>query len=321
MPQTPPLLVIVGPTASGKTALGVELARQVQGEVISADSRQVYRFMDIGTAKPTLEEREGVPHHGFDIVDPDTSCSAGWFAEQARRWIEEIQARRKWPIIVGGSGLYLQALIDGFFDGEDIRDEEIRAELDERLRVDGLETLYRELERLDPIYAKKTLPNDRQRILRALEVSLASGQPFSELHNRPRNPLQIPALWFGLNWERNELYARIDSRVHRMLDSGLIAEVRSLLDRGYGGANALKSVGYEEIIDWIEGRIPSLEEAVEAIATNSRRYAKRQLTWFRRDPRITWLDTRNTTTWLAEQIMRRAGSQSPTPPGESASRS
>lgn len=285
-----PVIVLVGPTASGKTSVAVQLAKRLGGEVVNADSRQVYRFLDVGTAKPTREEMDGVPHHGFDAVDPEQRYSAGRYAGEARRWIAEIRERGRWAIVAGGSGLYLQALVDGFFGGADVRDEESRAWLERRVEREGLGALHTELVRLDPEYAEKTLPGDRQRILRALEVIHASGEAFSDLHRRERNEMPWPARWFGLRWPREELYARIDRRVDEMLDRGLIAEVDDLLARGYREENALKSVGYEEIVAWREGRIASLDEAVERIKRNTRHYAKRQLTWFRRNERINWLD-------------------------------
>lgn len=283
-----PVVLIVGPTASGKTAVSVALAERCGAEVVSADSRQVYRYCDIGTAKPTEAERGGVPHHGFDIADPPDRVSAGRFAHEARGWIEEIRARGRRVVVAGGSGLYLQALVDGFFAG-DVKDEAVRAELERRAAEEGLEALYAELKRLDPAYAAKTRPGDRQRILRALEVCHAAGEPFSALHGRGRAAATFPSAWFGLEWPRGRLYERIDRRVAEMFDRGLVAEVRGLLDRGWGEANALKSVGYTETIDFLGGRLPSLEAAMERIRRNTRRYAKRQLTWFRRDKRIRWL--------------------------------
>ncbi len=284
-----PIPIIVGPTASGKSALAVALARRLGGEVISADSRQLYRFMDVGTAKPTREEREGVPHHGFDLVAPDEEYSAGRFAREARGWIKGIQERGHQPIVAGGSGLYLEALVDGFFAGEDGKDPDLRKELERREGTEGLARLYEELEQRDPAYAAKTLPGDRQRILRALEVAITTGKPFSSLHDRQRDGLDQPVRWYGLDWPREVLYERIDRRVDEMLDRGLVAEVRGLLDRGYSGTNAMKSVGYAEIVDWLEGRVETLAEAAETIRRNTRHYAKRQLTWFRRNDRITWL--------------------------------
>ncbi len=282
-------IVIVGPTASGKTSIAVNLAKQIDGEVVSADSRQVYRYMDIGTAKPAAEEMDGIPHYGFDIVDPDEWYSAGRFANEAREWIADIFDRDKTPIIAGGSGLYIQALVDGFFEG-DIKDPDVRENLEHRLEKEGLTALYDELKKIDPAYSEKTLPNDRQRILRALEVSTVAGVPFSQFHERKHNKAKFETTWFGLEWSREILYERINQRVDIMLNHGLLAEVKDLLDRGYRDTNALKSVGYEEIISFLDGNLTSIEEASDLVKQNTRHYAKRQWTWFRRDQRINWID-------------------------------
>ncbi len=294
-----PVFVIVGPTASGKTDVAVELALALNGEVVSADSRQIYRFMDIATATPSLAERHNIPHYGFDLVDPDVVYSAGQFATAARGWIDEIRARGKAAIVAGGSGLYLQALIDGFFSGDDIKDEQVRCELEERAERFGLDALLAELTELDPEYAAKTLPADRQRILRALEVVKASGVRFSELHQRSRDEAPWPVRWFGIEHDREALYERINRRARMMLDLGLLAEVRDLIDRGYGDAYSMKSVGYEEGMAYLNGEIDSIDEMVERIQQNTRRYAKRQLTWFRRNERIHWVQAGNRN---AEQI-------------------
>ncbi len=286
------VIILVGATASGKTAVAVELAKHLDGEIINADSRQVYRYLDIGTAKPTETEKQEISHYGFDIVDPSTWYSAGQYAKDARQWIQEIKARKKTPIVAGGSGLYLTALVDGFF-GNDIKDSAVRKNLEAREHKDGLPSLYEELLAVDPKYGKKTQPNDRQRILRALEVYHSSGKRFSELHAGDRDPSPFHAEWIGLSWCRETLYERINQRVTNMLDRGLLEEVRSLLDRGYESSNALKSVGYEEIIAYFHGDIQILEEAAELIRRNTRHYAKRQLTWFNANDRITWFDCEN----------------------------
>ncbi|MFH0883754.1 MAG: tRNA (adenosine(37)-N6)-dimethylallyltransferase MiaA [bacterium] len=301
-PSQPPVILIVGPTASGKSSASLALAHLLGGEIVSADSRQVYRYMDIGTAKPLPSEREEVPHWGLDVVDPDERYSAGRYAEEARGWISEIRKRGRAVIVVGGSGLYLEALVEGFFSGADTKDDDLRMELEKRADQEGLDILYKELITLDPVYAEKTRKNDRQRILRALEVSLVAEEPFSSLHERKRSAAGFKTLWFGLEHNRKSLYERIDCRVGEMLNRGLVREVRGLLDRGYRDANALKSVGYKEVIDWYESRLPSLEEVREAIEKNTRRYAKRQLTWFRRYPQLSWLDGSASSESLAKDI-------------------
>ncbi len=299
-----PVLILVGPTASGKTALSLELAHRTGAEIISADSRQVYRYMDIGTAKPLQSEREQVPHWGLDVADPDERYSAGRYAAEARRWISDIQRRGHPVIVAGGSGLYLEALVEGLYSGEDVKDEQLRRSLEKRADAEGLDVLYKELQRVDPLYAQKTKSRDRQRILRALEVSLTAGEPFSALHNRKRSSADFETIWFGLEYPRKELYGRIDSRVDEMLNRGLVREVRDLLDRGYRDVNALKSVGYQEVIEWLEGKFESLEEVRKAVRKNTRRYAKRQLTWFRRYNSIRWLDGSLPIAELADGIVK-----------------
>lgn len=298
-----PVVLIVGPTASGKTALSLALAHRLNAEIVSADSRQVYRFMDIGTAKPLPSERREVPHWGLDVTDPDEWYSAGRYALEARGWIADIRERGKVAVVVGGSGLYLEALVEGLFAGDDFKDEAIRQSLEDRTETEGLDVLYKELKMADPVYASKIKSNDRQRILRALEVNIVSGKPFSSLHEQERTPANFYTLWFGLQHPRKKLYERIDGRVDEMLNRGLVREVRDLLDRGYRGANALKSVGYEEVIDWLENRLSSLDEVRKAIRKNTRRYAKRQLTWFRRYPQIEWLDGSMPADFLVDQIV------------------
>jgi tRNA dimethylallyltransferase len=290
MSDREPVIIIVGPTASGKTSIAVELAKKIDGEVISADSRQIYKFMDVGTAKPKESELCGIRHYGFDIVDPSQRFSAGQFGTAARNWVEEIYQKGKRPIVAGGSGLYVEALVDGFVDGSEVNDLSIRKELTARADCEGLSGLYEDLKKFDPLYATKIFVTDRQRILRALEVYLSTGNKFSELHLRDRDKAKFQTNWFGLKWNRDVLYDRIDRRVDVMLDHGLLLEVNSLIDRGFKGTNAMKSVGYEEITSFYDGSQESLKTAKELIKKNTRNYAKRQLTWFRRNERIKWID-------------------------------
>jgi len=285
-----PVVIIVGPTASGKTSLAVELAKQINAEIISADSRQIYKFLDVGTAKPNEEEKGGVVHYGFDIVRPDQDYSAGMFATDARKWVAEIRAKNKNVVVAGGSGLYADALIDGFFSGNDAKDDSVRKELEERIDVEGIESLYAVLMDVDPEYAQKINPLDRQRIQRALEVYYVSGELFSDVHRRERDKADFQSVWFGIKWPRDLLYERINRRVDIMFDGGLLEEVRSVVDRGYKNMNALKSVGYEEIFDLFDGKYSTIAETKEAIKKNTRHYAKRQMTWFKRSNRIQWLD-------------------------------
>ncbi len=285
----PKVLLIVGPTAVGKTALSLELAEALEGEIVSADSRQVYKLMDIGTAKPSRAERRRVPHHFIDIRYPDEAYSAGQFGEEARACIAELHARGRTPIVVGGSGLYIRALVDGFF-GQRIADAEVKAQLRRRLQSEGLGRLYEELRRVDPETAARLQPGDTQRILRALEIFTVTGIPQSVHLRQPAQPADFEPVFVGLTRPRPRLYARIQRRVEAMLSAGLVEEVQALLARGYSpDLNALRSVGYREAILFLQERL-TWEEMAVLIKQKSRNYAKRQLTWFRADPRIAWFD-------------------------------
>ncbi len=279
--------LIVGPTAVGKTALSLLIAEKRAVEIISADSRQIYRYMDIGTAKVSSEVRRQIPHHFIDICLPDEYYSAGMFGKQARQTVEEIVRRGKIPLVVGGSGFYIRALVDGIFE-LDARDAAVRQQLEARLSEEGLASLYAELQKADPAYAAKISHNDRQRILRSLEVFYVTGKPFSFWHEQKPEPAPFEAVFWGLTAERTTLYRRINERVLRMLQEGLEEEVRGLLEMGYSPElNALNTVGYKEMIDYLNGKI-SRETMIERIQRNSRRYAKRQLTWFRAESRVHW---------------------------------
>ena len=283
------ILVIAGPTASGKTAVGIELAQRIDGEIISADARQIYRFMDIGTAKPTAEERVAARHHLIDFVNPDEDYSAGQFAEDASVVIGDILSRGKVPIVVGGAGLYIRALFDGFSPMPKIP-MEIRTRLQEEGRA-CLPKLYERLCEVDPEWAAKIQATDTQRILRGLEVYEASGKPLSE-HQKvpPTPPIRHTASYFGLRWAREVLYERINARACLMFENGLIEEAKSLRDRGYTpDLNALNAFGYREIFQYLNGEM-SLDRALADLQQGTRRYAKRQMTFFRRDDRIAWMD-------------------------------
>ena len=283
------ILVIAGPTASGKTAVGIELAQRLNGEIISADARQIYRFMDIGTAKPTAEERVAARHHLIDFVNPDEGYSAGQFAEDASAVIGDILRRGKVPIVVGGAGLYIRALFDGFSPMPKIPIE-IRARLQEEGR-NCLPALYERLCEVDSEWAAKIHPTDTQRILRGLEVYEASGKPLSE-HQKvtPTPPIRRKASYFGLHWDRETLYDRINARACLMLENGLIEETASLRDRGYTpDLNALNAFGYREIFQYLNGKT-TLDRALADLQQGTRRYAKRQMTFFRRDKRFRWVD-------------------------------
>ncbi len=294
-PSTPPdplLVVIRGPTASGKSALAMALAERFEGEIVSCDSVAVYRYFEVGTAKPSREDRARVPHHLIDVAEPGEAFTAGEYARQARLALSEIVPRGRLPIVVGGTGLYLRALLEGLFPGPQRSDE-----LRERLRACVLERgpgyLHRLLQRLDPAAASKIHPNDVPKLIRAIEVCLAARAPMSELwKQRGRDPLRgFRVLRIGLNPPREKLYDRINQRAAQMFDRGLIPETQSLLQR-FGDASAITpihSLGYEQALQQLRGEV-SLSQAVAAAQQGHRNYAKRQMTWFRREPDVAWLD-------------------------------
>jgi len=286
----PDVVVLVGPTASGKTAVSLPLAERLHAEIISADSRQVYRFLDIGTAKPSALDRERVPHHFIDIRNPDEEYSAGAFGSEGREEIAKILARGNTPLVVGGSGLYVQSLVDGFFDGPPA-DPEYRAIAMERLRREGVDPLLKELAAVDPDTAASVDPTKPRRVVRALEVFHTTGSPLSMLQRERKTEIPFVPIFFGLDMDRKELYGRINERCDAMLRNGLLEEVDMLADRGYTSElNALKTVGYAEAFAYRTGTL-AYEQMVTRFKQNTRRYAKRQLTWFRKDLRIRWIAT------------------------------
>lgn len=287
---------MVGPTASGKTPISLRIAQQLNAEIISADSRQIYKFLDIGTAKPSLEDREKVKHYFVDELTPEQEFNAGEFGKRGREIIDDIFRRNNVPLVVGGSGLYVQSLIDGFFDGPS-KDDELRQQLYARLHHDGAEVLLEELRAVDAESASKMLPSNTRRIVRALEVYKLTGVPISHWQNHKVKIHFVP-VFVGLEWERKLLYERINRRVDWMIDQGLIDEVKRLHSRGYSpDLNALQTVGYKEVFDYFNQKI-SYEHMKELIKQNSRRYAKRQLTWFRADKRIRWFEVNSETDLL-----------------------
>jgi tRNA dimethylallyltransferase len=285
-----PVIVIVGPTASGKSDLAVQLAEMCGGEVVNADSMQVYSGMDIGTAKPSPELLQRVPHHLLGIVPPDVNFTAADFQREARRVIVEIHARGRMPIVVGGTGLYIRALLHGLSPSPG-GDEDFRAELTEIADREGNDVLLDRLRRVDPETAGRLHVNDRFRIIRALEVYHQSGRPFSAYQSGHAFAEEwCTALKVGIDVPREELYRRINLRVEQMLADGLVDEVKGLLAAGYGrDLKALRSIGYKEICAYLAGE-SSLPEATELIKRDSRHYAKRQLTWFKREPEINWVE-------------------------------
>lgn len=309
-------VVITGPTGVGKTRVGIEVARRLGGEVLSADSRQIYRGLDIGTAKPTAAEQDRVRHHLIDIADPHEHYSAGRFGRDARHVAGQLSARGVTPVVVGGSGLYLAAFLDGFFTDEEGHDHE-RARLRARLEAEGLAPLYEELGRVDPVVQAALDPGDRHRILRALELAGTGGRASSRrLLDGGRAPLRHVPVTVCLYCRRDTLYRRLDLRVQDMVAAGWPDEVKALRAAGYDrAACGLESLGYEEMARFVAGEL-SLGDAVATVQRRSRRYAKRQLTWFRRDRRLRWLDLdRLGTEGAVERIeadwTRRAGLSAP----------
>lgn len=309
-----PCLVLVGPTAIGKTDLSLTFARRYDCEIVSVDSMQVYRHMDIGTAKASLSERSEIPHHLIDIVDPDENYDAARFATDGLHAIREIHSRGKIPLLTGGTGLYLRALLEGIFPGVPV-DEETRRMLRERLLTEGPSKLHKELSVCDSISAKRIHINDSQRLLRALEVFYVTGVPWSEhlvAHNNQSQGVRFAnALQLGLTTDRKKLYQRINRRCDTMLDLGLEDEVRKLLAMGYDPKlKSLGSIGYRHMINYIEGNWTK-DETVRLLARDTRRYAKRQYTWFSKLTDLQWFDVNEkhkiletTDTWFAKQALK-----------------
>ena len=288
MARLPLLVVILGPTASGKTALSLALAEKFDGEIVNCDSVAMYREFDIGTAKPTAEERARAPHHLVDCVDPRHYMTAGEYARRARQVLEEIKQRSRLPIVVGGTGLYLRALLEGLFPGPQ-RSEELRERLRESAARRGPDHLHRVLRRFDRAAAEKIHANDIPKLIRAIEVCMASREKMSELWQRGRDPLQgFRIVRLGLDPDRAALYDRINQRAREMFESGLIEEAKTLLEKYGAEASPLASLGYKQAVMVLRGEF-TREQAVQAAQQGHRNYAKRQLTWFRREPEVTWL--------------------------------
>ena len=298
-----PIICLAGPTASGKTALAVALAQALNGEVVSCDSMQVYKFMDIGTAKPTLAEMQGVPHHMIDVADPREDYSVSRYCKDAAPIVEDIVSRGKVAIIAGGTGLYMDSLIRGN-DFAPFPSTGVRERLERQADAEGLEAMRSWLRSIDPEAEARI--QDRKRLLRALEVYLETGETITE-HNRRTQalPPRFTPLWLGLDFEnRQSLYSRIDLRVTHMLEAGLLQEIRSLLQSGVPDtATAMQAIGYKEFVSALEGH-GTVEAAADSVRQSSRRYAKRQLTWFRRNPAVHWLIREDETS--GEEIFRSA---------------
>ena len=298
-----PIICLAGPTASGKTALAVALAQALNGEVVSCDSMQVYKFMDIGTAKPTLDEMGGVPHHMIDVADPREDYSVSRYCKDATPIVEDIVSRGKVAIIAGGTGLYMDSLIRGN-DFAPFPSTGVRERLERQADSEGLEAMRFWLRSIDPEAEARI--QDRKRLLRALEVYLETGETITEHNRRTQTlPPRFTPLWLGLDFEnRQSLYRRIDLRVTKMLEAGLLQEIRGLLQSGVPDtATAMQAIGYKEFVSALEGH-GTVEAAADSVRQSSRRYAKRQLTWFRRNPAIHWLIRKDETS--GEEIFRSA---------------
>lgn len=288
MPRDPLLVVILGPTASGKTTLSLELATRFHGEIVNCDSVAMYREFRIGTATPTAEEQARAPHHLFDVIEPTGFTTAGEYARNARAVLREIQQRAALPIVVGGTGLYLRALIEGLFHGPE-RSEELRQRLRERALEKGAHYLHRVLQRMDSQAASRIHANDVPKMIRAIEVCCSAKRPMSEQWKAGTEPLTgYNILRIGLDPNRAELYRRIHERVLAMFDAGLVEEARELLKKYGEAARPLSSIGYKQVVQLLKGEI-NREAAVDAVQQAHRNYAKRQMTWFRREPEVTWI--------------------------------
>jgi tRNA dimethylallyltransferase len=304
-----PLIAIVGPTATGKSALGVWLARQLGGEVVACDSTQLYRGFDVGTAKPTVEERQGVAHHLIDVLDPREASTAGGYRERAVAVLEDLRTRKRLPIFTVGTGLYLRALLEGLADVP-MRSEELRERLWASVASHPPGHLHRILKRLDPPSAEKIAQGDEQKLIRAVEVCLLAKKPLSEVHRAGRNPLRgWRAIKIGLSPEREALYQRIHTRTDAMFAAGWMDEVRGLVASGLpADAKPFDFIGYRELRAVLNAEM-RLEEAKASIRQATRRYAKRQVTWFRRDAQIHWLSGFGQETVIHDQALARVRSQ------------
>jgi tRNA dimethylallyltransferase len=283
------LVVIIGPTAVGKTKLSVELAKQYNGEIISGDSMQIYKGMDIGTAKIKSEEMEGIPHHLIDIRNPEQEFSAAEFQELVREKITDITSRGKLPIIVGGTGLYIQAAIYDYQFSDAPQDSDFRKSLENRAEQEGNQALHEELIRIDPKSASEIHPNNVRRVIRALEIYHCTGRTKEETQANQSPELMYETALIGLTMDRDHLYERINLRVDQMVNEGLLEEVKNLYNRGLRHCQSIQAIGYKEIYQHLDG-LTTLPESIQMLKQNSRRYAKRQLTWFRNKMSVEWFD-------------------------------
>lgn len=285
------IVIVAGPTASGKTACGIEIAKRLNGEIISADSMQIYKHMDIGSAKPTLEEMDGIPHHMIDVVSPDEEFSVALFRELSEKYIDDISSRGKLPIIVGGTGLYINSITYPLDFTDVAYDLEYREHLEKLAVEKGNQYIHEMLKDIDYESYERIHPNNTKRVIRALEVYKNTGKPISLYQKESqKRDIDYNVAYIGLTMDRTKLYDRINKRVDKMFDMNLIGEVKNLLEMGYNkNMNSMQGIGYKEVIDYING-LYTLTEVKDIIKQSSRRYAKRQLTWFRRESRIHWVN-------------------------------
>lgn len=286
-----PLLVITGPTAVGKTAFSLALAEKIGGEIISADSMQIYKHMSIGTAQPSLKERGLIPHHLIDCLWPDEEFTVADFQDQAERIISQIYQRQSIPMLVGGTGLYIQAVVEGFIFPPMVIDWDFRHQLHQLAKEEGNHVVHQRLEEVDPQLAKKLHPNDLRRVIRGLEVYQQTGQTSTYFQERASNrPAKYDTIKLGLTRDRAELYDRINQRVELMITRGLVAEVKALLSQGYhSDLVSMQGLGYKEVVGYLQGEY-DLDQAIYFLKRNTRHFAKRQITWLKRDREIIWLN-------------------------------
>ena len=289
----PKVIIICGPTASGKTALSIELAKTINGEIVSCDSMQIYKDMDIGTAKPTVEEMQGIKHYLLDFIEPDKRYSVAEFKKDAEKAIEQILAKGKIPIVVGGTGLYVDSLIYGIEYQDIPLDEEYRNKLEQIANEKGLEVLYEKAKQIDEQAMKKISPNDKKRIMRVLEIYKTTGKNKTEQEMESRkNEVKYDFEVFAINMDREVLYDRINKRVDTMIEQGLIEEVKNIIQKYSEFPTAMQGLGYKEVVEYLNGNC-SKEEMIEKIKMETRRYAKRQLTWFRKNKQTIWINGLN----------------------------
>lgn len=297
----PKVIVIVGPTASGKSDCAIELAKRIDGEIVSADSMQIYKEMNIGTAKVTNEEMSGVKHYMINIVNPDEDFNVAMYKKMAEEALEEIASKGKTPIVVGGTGLYINTLVNGIEFSEIDKDEEYRKELEKKVSVEGIDGIYEELKSVDPEAANIIDKNNVRRVIRALEIYKVTGKTKTELDKESIKETKFDFLMYGIKTDREELYNRINKRIDYMMEQGLVSEVEELNKKYKMSKTALQGLGYKEVIEYINGNC-NYDEMIEKLKMETRRYAKRQITWFKRDERITWVPKEKMVDVIMQQI-------------------